>query len=475
MLGERHREAGNAAEVAERRIGIHAPKLAEPSVDVIRRVHGDEVERAETMGGLGRDRGKQDVPLLEEVGENSRGGVEDALHLLAGRIGFVDALLPYLHVHRLDQRRIRSVVSAQAGEAVDIGGDVGDVAFGLGGIGGAEIHCGGSPVDMMAEGGEELSGLLQLGDNVRRRTVVAPVMRKGDAERFWIAGNHGAAGFGLGPERHELAGGRTTAGIHEGRGVADGAAVAALDGDDGHEVGAIGGGGEDAARRLEAYVAADAGGDADRAAAVAGMGQRQHAAGDADRGAGRGATGGICGIPRIAGGVDVGILRGAANAEFRRCGAAHDIEAGSAELLHQETVGGGDVAAHQAGAHLLAAAFQGRAEILHQIRHAGKGARGVHAILQRIGNNIVEYLDDSGGKWVDFGDARDRLSSELRGRDLASADQSGETKGIVADPLIPAHYSRHAGILPTVRQSLREVGWGREAGDLHQLIARCRQ
>src|SRR5690606_14145285 len=113
------------------------------------------------------------------------------------------------------------------------------------------------------------------------------------------------------------------------------------------------------------------------------------------RRAGGGAVGGVGEVPRVAGDVDIGVFGRGAAAEFRRGGAADDVEPGLADAAGEVAIGRGAVAVHQAGAHFLQPALHGGAEVFHQIGHAGQGAGGVHAVLQRVGHHVLEHFDDA--------------------------------------------------------------------------------
>src|SRR5437762_3890197 len=81
----------------------------------------------------------------------------------------------------------------------------------------------------MAEAFEEASDPFEFGGDLRRRGIVAPLLRERDPEPSRIALDHFLVRFRCGPERHQFAGRRTPARIDEGGGVAHRARLAALD------------------------------------------------------------------------------------------------------------------------------------------------------------------------------------------------------------------------------------------------------
>ncbi len=149
--------------------------------------------------------------------------------------------------------------------------------------------------------------------------------------------------------------------------------------------------------------------NADRAAAVGGMRDRDGARRDHRGAAGRRAAGGVVGVPGVARDVDGGIVRRAADSEFRRGRPADQVESGLAHLRCQERIGGGAIAAHQQRAHFLQAALHRRAEILHQERQAGKGPVEIGAVLAGIGDRVLEDFDHARQRRIDLGDAGGRL------------------------------------------------------------------
>src|SRR3954471_20400208 len=106
---------------------------------------------------------------------------------------------------------------------------------------------------------------------MRCRAVVAPLMRQRDSELARIALDQLDVGLRRGPIRHELARRAAAAMIDERRSVAHAARLTALDRDEAAEIRQMRRDREHAARDLQPDVAVDAGGDADRAAAVGGM------------------------------------------------------------------------------------------------------------------------------------------------------------------------------------------------------------
>ena len=105
----------------------------------------------------------------------------------------------------------------------DDDGKIADVAGGLRRKSFAKVQRRQGVVDLMAEALEEARDLFQLGGDMRRRLIVAPLVRERDSEPGRVARDHPGVRFRRTPERHELARRRTAAGIDEGRGIAHGA------------------------------------------------------------------------------------------------------------------------------------------------------------------------------------------------------------------------------------------------------------
>ena len=106
---------------------------------------------------------------------------------------------------------------------------------------------------------------------MRRGAVVAPFMRQRDAQAARIAPDELGIRLRRHPVGHELARRAAAATVDEGRRVAHGAGVAALDRDQPGQVRRMGRDGKDAARRLQPDIAAGPGRDADGAAAIGGV------------------------------------------------------------------------------------------------------------------------------------------------------------------------------------------------------------
>ena len=136
----------------------------------------------------------------------------------------------------------------------------------------------------MTEPFQETPDLFQFGRDMRRRAVIAPLVRERDFQPPRIARDHSGVGLRRTPERHEFARRRPAAGIDEGRGVAHRARLAALNRHQPAEVGEMRRQREHAARYLQSDIAVDAGRDSDRAAAIGCMRDR-HCAGGNHRGA----------------------------------------------------------------------------------------------------------------------------------------------------------------------------------------------
>ena len=201
---------------------------------------------------------------------------------------------------------------------------------------------------------------------------------------------------------------------------------------------------EHAARYFEADVAVDAGRNADRTAAVGRMRDRHAACGNHGGAAGRRSAGGVVGIPGVARDVDGGILRRAADPEFRRGGAPDQIEARPAHLFGHKGVGGGAIAAHDQRAHFLEAALHGGAEVLHQEGQAGKRPVEIGAVRGGVGDRILEHFHDGRQRGIGPGDAGGCLRRQFRGRQFALRDARSQRDPVMVGPFVPAHRQIHA-------------------------------
>ena len=63
--------------------------------------------------------------------------------------------------------------------------------------------------------------------------------------------------------------------------------------------------------------------------------------------------------------------------------------------------------------------------------------------LQRVGDDVVEHLDDGAERGVGRGDAGGGLGGEFGGRHLAAPDPGRQGRGIVPGPFVPAHRQGH--------------------------------
>ena len=277
---------------------------------------------------------------------------------------------------------------------------------------------------------------------MRRGAGIAPFVRQRDAQAPGVAPDQLAIGLGRRPERHEFAGRSTPAGIDEGRGVAHAAADAALDR---NQPGQVRHGRRqriDAARHFQADQAVDAGRNPDRTAAIGCVRDRQHTGGHHRRRPRGGAAGGVVGIPGIAGDIEC-IFGRAADAEFRRGAAADDVQPGLADLAGEKAVLRGPVALHDGGAEFLQPPPQRRAEILHQIGHAGEHAGFVHAVSGGIGDHVVEDLDDGVERGVEPGYAGGGLCRKFGRRQIALAHAVGQRHRVMCRPFVPVHRQCH--------------------------------
>ncbi len=223
---------------------------------------------------LGGDRRQDDVVALEERAEGPRGRVEHRLHRVALGIGRVQPALPDLDIDRLQQiggRLIQTELRQMTGDHLR---EITDVAGRLRSECVTEIHLRQCPFHVMAEPFEHFADTLQLRNEMRRRFVVAPLMRQRDAQSARVALDQLAIGLGRRPERHEFAGSAAAAIVDEGSGVAHAAADAALDRDQPGEIRQRGRQRIDAARDLQTDQAVHTCGNADRTTAIRGVGDR---------------------------------------------------------------------------------------------------------------------------------------------------------------------------------------------------------
>ena len=173
---------------------------------------------------------------------------------------------------------------------------------------------------------------------------------------------------------------------------------------------------------FESHQAAARGGDADRPAAVVGMGGGDHARRDRRRRPAGGPAGGVLGVPGIARRAEAPRLGGREDAELGRVGLAADDEAGVDVALRQLLGHRGGVVAREVRALVERRAGELRAEVLQEERHTAE--RPVGQLARRLRAGAVEELVDDGVEVrVQLLDARDRITDQLRRRDLLGADQ----------------------------------------------------
>ena len=184
------------------------------------------------------------------------------------------------------------------------------------------------------------------------------------------------------------------------------------------------------ARRLQADEPALARRDADRAAAVAGVADRDQPGRDRGRGSAARPAGTARRVPRVPGRAVRVRLGGGLQPELGRVGLADDDEAGVLELVEEVRAVGRGVAdlLQQLVAEVQRRAGELTVEVLHHHRHAGERAgdrrRGAcaGAVEQRMDHRV-----DLG---VGGLDARDRGVDELGGGELARGDELGLGGGV---------------------------------------------
>ena len=194
----------------------------------------------------------------------------------------------------------------------------------------------------------------------------------------------------------------------------------------------LGAEGDAAARGLKARDAAGAGGIANRAAAVTGVGDGDHPRSDRRGRAAGGAADDAARVPGIAGraeGIGLGRRR---EAELRRIGLADEQEARAAKARRQLAVVRGDplAIAEHAGAPVLGRAGEGRPEILQQDRHPSKSTVTELAPRDLFARRVEERDHDGVELRVDALDRGDRLLEQLRGRARFRTDQLGLAGGV---------------------------------------------
>ena len=210
--------------------------------------------------------------------------------------------------------------------------------------------------------------------------------------------------------------------------------------------------GDAPARRLEADQAAAGGGDADRAAAVIAVGDRQHAGRDRRGRAAGGAAGRAIGVPRVVRRAGVTRLGRRQDPELGQIRGADDHEAGVAQASHHVRAVTGPVTGQELGAEVHAHA-RDRDVGLDRDRHAGE--RPLVTGLDRVGGlerALAVDLDEGVDAVVEVLDPAQRGAHDLTGRDLPTAHQCGELRNRFEHQV----GSAHAG-----GGSLRELGRSR--------------
>ena len=287
-------------------------------------------------------------------------------------------------------------------------------------------------LDRMAHLGQHLQGVAQGGGDGRvdRDPVHAllgiadPQLRRRDhhvLRQRRLEGRHlvGVAGHAAGHQ------------VQIGGGVAHAAADAALHGGAGPDVGIVRRIGAAAAGDLQSHQAVIAGRDADRAAAVAGMGERQHPGGDRGRRAAAGAAGDPLQVPGIAGWPVHRRLGGDAVAEFRHVGLADQDHAAGLGAAHHLAVMRGDGLRQEGQGVGGDRALRHQQQVLHQPGHARQ--RPFRQRLAGAGPRHLEMLDRQrvDGVLHRF-QPFDHLVDQFQGRHLAGAHQFRQVERVVA-------------------------------------------
>jgi hypothetical protein len=187
-------------------------------------------------------------------------------------------------------------------------------------------------------------------------------------------------------------------------------------------------------RRLEAEQAAARGGDTNRPAAVAGVGERYDAGGDRGRRASARAAGRPPEVPGIVGGAEARRLGHGQEPELGSICPAEHHEAGSHVPAGELAVAGGAPAVEKPASRGGGFAREGLEQILDEEGHPGEGAVALHARSPCLGYALVHHGVEPR---IDALEPRDRLLEHLLATHLAAPDQVREADAVVARVLTP--------------------------------------
>jgi hypothetical protein len=216
------------------------------------------------------------------------------------------------------------------------------------------------------------------------------------------------------------------------------------------------------ARRFQADQAAACSGNADRSAAIARTGDRNHARGDGRSGAAARATRRVCGAPGILRRTVQRRLRDADEAELGRVRLADEHEPGLAPTLDDLAVDGRHVVLEQARSRRRRHAADVRHEIFDEHRYARERALG-EPVSDRGAGRVEQGSDHRVERRIAPLDALDCGLQQLTSADFALAHQPGHRRGVevvvfrqphAASPITP----------PGLRRSTRDVVLARPMG-----------
>lgn len=195
-------------------------------------------------------------------------------------------------------------------------------------------------------------------------------------------------------------------------------------------------GGDQPAGGLEADQAVDRGRNADRTAAVGGMGSGQDASRHGRRRTPTGPARAVGQVPGVARRAGQCWLRRHVHAELGRCGTAQDAQTGAAQASHRLAVEVGQVVDEQPAAMAQRHTLDRRVQVLDEIGHAGErpvgcGRRVGVTAAQALGEGLVQPGDRVDGR-VHCPQARQRGLHHLLHGEVAAADGLGQTGRVVA-------------------------------------------
>ena len=195
--------------------------------------------------------------------------------------------------------------------------------------------------------------------------------------------------------------------------------------------------------------------DADRAAAVVGVRDRDDAGGDRRRRAAARSAGAAPAHPGIVNRAVEDGLGGGVVAELGRLGGADQDQAGAAEARHQLGVVREDDAAREAAAEVERDPGGVADQLLDHERHAAERPVG-DAGRDLLGARVGEHLEHGVESGVDAGDAVERRLPQLGGGRFLLADQLGEAERVVLRVFVESHRTSFGASLCTFNPRHRQ-------------------